>query len=117
MLIRRSRRSATAPASGPNSRYGSNEVIQTPPTATLPVVALPESTPWWGCPIPVGEQAQPVPQAGQRRGDPDPPERLDRQHAVVALAQRGFKAHCARLSRLRVLAMLAARSGFLGGGA
>ena len=38
-LIRRSKRSATAPASGPNSRYGSSEVIQTPLTAIAPAVA------------------------------------------------------------------------------
>src|SRR5579859_8249450 len=33
MLIRRSSRSATAPASGPSSRAGSSDVSQTPPTA------------------------------------------------------------------------------------
>ena len=35
MFIRRSSRSATAPASGPSSRAGSSEVSQTPPTAAL----------------------------------------------------------------------------------
>src|SRR5215472_2267002 len=39
MLILRSSRSATAPASGPKSRYGSSEVIQTPPTAMAPAVS------------------------------------------------------------------------------
>src|SRR5690349_7100290 len=38
-LILRSSRSATAPASGQNNRYGSNEVIQTPPTAMAPAVS------------------------------------------------------------------------------
>src|SRR5712691_1211988 len=33
MFIRRSSRSATAPASGPSSRAGSSDVSQTPPTA------------------------------------------------------------------------------------
>src|SRR6266699_3346707 len=38
-LILRSRRSATAPARGPKSKYGSSEVIHTPPTAIAPAVA------------------------------------------------------------------------------
>ena len=44
------------------------------------------------------EQAQPVPQAGQRRRYPDPPEWLDGQHTFVVLPQLGPKAHYARLS-------------------
>ena len=35
MFMRRSNRSATAPASGPRTSAGSSEVSQTPPTAAL----------------------------------------------------------------------------------
>ncbi len=45
-----------------------------------------------------GQQAQPVPEAGQRQGDPQPAERPDRQHAAPALAQRGPNVHCASVS-------------------
>ena len=96
MVIRRSNRSATAPASGPRISAGSSEVSQTPPTAAL-CAASPS-------PASVGgqrgerEQAQPVPQAGQGQRDPQPPEGPDGQHAVPAAAQRGCKVHGVRVS-------------------
>jgi len=43
MLIRRSNRSATAPASGPKISAGSSEVSQTPLTAMVPPLAPPRS--------------------------------------------------------------------------
>ncbi len=43
------------------------------------------------------QQAQPVPEAGQRERDPQAAERRDRQHASATAAQRGSKVHCARV--------------------
>src|SRR5215467_449014 len=42
IVVRRSNRSATAPASGPNSSAGSSVASQTPPTAELLATAPPE---------------------------------------------------------------------------
>ena len=44
MFIRRSNRSATAPASGPRTSAGSSEVSQTPPTAALCAASPPPAS-------------------------------------------------------------------------
>ena len=90
MFIRRSNRSATAPASGPRISAGSSDVSQTPPTARTVLRARPGQR---GRERRERHQAQPIPQAGQRRRDPQPPERPDGQHAAAPAGRRGSEVH------------------------
>ena len=86
MVIRRSSRSATAPATGPSSSAGSSATSHTPPTAELgDVAAVGQRRRQHG----QRQDGQPVAQAGQRQRDPQPAERLDRQHSIPGTSASG----------------------------